>query len=151
MGKGTQTPTIQYMMGVRLRASVLCVLLVLIPLRGWAVAFMAGDGWPAVSHDHALQMSAPCHGSHGTPQASQPEPMQAGFDATETAASVGALCTDCDLCHASMVFMAGPLVAPSPVSDGPPQPILLSIGNSNALFKPTGRGVNPTGKPDSAA
>lgn len=79
---------------MRTRTFLLCVLLALLPLRGWATVVMpsmqqaSGEAVFAVS-------TAPCH---------EPSMASTASDVAVTAAHAN--CASCDLCHAAFAFSA---------------------------------------------
>jgi hypothetical protein len=113
------------------RRFILCVLLVLLPLRGWAVSDMqvsmalgtvtgavtgtAVAATAAASTKHEapakqLHAAAPCHG-----EASQPD-----LDASpEPLGGSHAACTLCDLCHSVAMACAEPGLSGLPVAANP--------------------------------
>jgi hypothetical protein len=77
---------------MRARTLLICVLLALLPLRGWATVVM--PSMQQASDDAVLAVStAPCH---------EPSTSATSSDAAVPAAH--AHCASCDLCHAAFAF-----------------------------------------------
>lgn len=103
-----------------MRIAVLVLMLVLLPLRGWAGAAMSVDHpamAPAVAAaftgDHAAAEAPPCHGeSHAAPAAAA-QPADGGC----------ATCGLCDVCHSPLLgsLWPGPLPPQPPAMQ--PQPL----------------------------
>lgn len=112
-----------------MRAWVLILMMVLLPLRGWAGSAMAIDHGPAPA-THAAAVSllpvAPCHGkvemgdvvhsAHSTHSAHAKHAAQADLTGTEQGGA--ATCGLCDVCHSPLlapVAVVSPLPHPTPV------------------------------------
>ena len=91
---------------------IVCLMLALLPLRGWAAASMtvpamaaAASVQQAHSTDHEAAALTPCHEA-------------AGSDST----AAGHACNLCDLCHAAVADLAAPTLLPAPLPDASPRP-----------------------------
>lgn len=94
------------------RLSIVLLLLVLLPLRGWAAGSMAAGPGAGLAHEAMQGAAMPCHvlfdeGQGGHAAGEEPP--------VAPAAEAGHLCAACDLCHAPAGLGADALRLPRPL------------------------------------
>jgi hypothetical protein len=105
---------------------IVCLMLALLPLRGWAAASMTVPAAVVDAAAHIAQAAAPadvampaCHEAAGD------EPGSAGH-----------ACNLCDLCHSAVADLATPSLPQMPLPDVTPCPALARDTGRNAVGGP---------------
>lgn len=90
---------------------IVCLMLALLPLRGWAAASMTV---PAARLETAVQAAHADHADHAVPTCHEA--------ADNDRSSAGHACHLCDLCHGAVADMAEVTLPQMPLPDAAPRP-----------------------------
>lgn len=101
---------------------IVCLMLALLPLRGWAAASMTVPAMAVAAAAHAEASAAPA-------DVAMPACHQAAEDES---GATGHACNLCDLCHSAAADLPAPNLAQLPLPDMSPRP---------AVARDTGRNV----------
>jgi hypothetical protein len=102
---------------------IVCLMLALLPLRGWAAASMTVPAVTATAAAHFEQSAAPA-------DVVMPACHEAAADESGT---TGHACNLCDLCHSAVAGLASPSLPQMPTPDVAPRPALTRDTGRHAV------------------
>jgi hypothetical protein len=106
-----------------LRFWIVCLMLALLPLRGWAAASMTVPAAVSDASVHVVQVAGP--GEHTVPSCHE----AAGDESSPT----GHACNLCDLCHSAVADQAEASVPQMPLPDVTPLPAVARDTGRHAV------------------
>jgi hypothetical protein len=102
---------------------IVCLMLALLPLRGWAAASMTV---PAVMSDAVAHLEQSAQPSDGVMPACHE-------GAGDESGGTGHACNLCDLCHSAVADQATPSLPQMPLPDAAPRPALMRDTGRHAV------------------